>query len=162
MPMEQLKSKAIYMLSMLVFLSPFTGINSVGSVLPYYMVKNAAQGYFEANTPMPEVRDTDILAVMDTLAFCESGYVSSEQNNDTVTIVDVNGYRSYGRFQFQLATFKQYAERYGLIEQGLTNDEIRPLLIDGELQDKLVYKMLDEDRGNLLHWLTCTRMHNLS
>lgn len=87
------------------------------------------------------------LAVLDSLNRCESG-------DRYVVIVDTNGYHSYGYFQYQLATFRSYGERYELFPKGLTDEELRELTKDRELQYLLTARILKDGGRN--NWYTCS------
>lgn len=66
-----------------------------------------------------------------------------------ITIVDVNNRLSHGCLQFQEATLRMYATRYGLIEPGA---DIQPFFHDCEFQKELARRMILEDYDNWRHW----------
>lgn len=96
---------------------------------------------------MHKTEHSEIPKIIKDLIQCESG----GKNNK---IVDINGYYSYGILRFQLATFREYGEKYGLIEKGLTNERLRILIMDKDLQIKLTEKILKEP-GGWKHWRNC-------
>ena len=154
--MKQFKT---YLLSSLLIFAPIMPLNGVflsgGSIISLSDIIVALRADLEQTEPIVEVKSPEILAKMDKLSFCESG------NREDVVIIDTNGYRSYGKFQFQLATFRAFAEKYELITKGLTNDELRPLLLDGELQSNLVYEMLENEPESISAWRNCANKHGL-
>lgn len=153
---DKLKTYLLSVTMLFMPIMPLNGAFGVGpSIVGMLDIKTAVEGIFEQEKPIVEVQDPEILAKMEKLSLCESN------NREDVVIVDTNGYRSYGKFMFQLATFRQFAEQYELITKGLTNDELRPLLLDGELQSKLVYEMLENDPTAIGHWRNCANKHGL-
>lgn len=154
--MKQIKALIVWVVTIISFnLPPVYGFFPLSSIITLLQDKNPVEVIFEQKKGIEEVLDPSIVEKMEVLAQCESG------NRDDIVIVDTNGYRSYGKWQFQLATFRQYAEKYGLVEKGLSNDELRVHVLNGDLQAKVVYRMLTEDLGNLTHWKNCTTKHSL-
>jgi len=152
---NQLKYSALTLISFLSINGPILPGTGSSGIFLLPDIERLLQGNFEQEMPIPEVQDPAILAKMDKLAICESN------NREDVVIIDTNGYRSYGKFQFQLATFRAFAEKYELITKGLTNDELRPLLLDGELQSNLVYEMLENEPESISAWRNCANKHGL-
>jgi hypothetical protein len=58
-------------------------------------------------------------AWLGALEWCES-----KGDNEAVNWKDKDGTPSYYSFQFKPSTFKAYAEKYGLIKEGMTGQEI--------------------------------------
>lgn len=73
---------------------------------------------------------------------CESG------GNETIKVVDSNGYYSYGAFQFQKGTFLSQSDLYSL---GYTDKDI----FDYRKQKYLAHLMLKD--GGEGHWYNCTK-----
>lgn len=118
------------------------------------MLFSPAVGNVNATIPMPlistethKTERSETPKIIKDLIQCESG-------GKNIKIVDTNGYYSYGILQYQLATFRKYGEKYGLIEKGLTNKELRILIMDKNLQIRLTEKILEEPNG-WTHWLNC-------
>lgn len=137
-----------YFLSGIVLFAPFIGGSSG---IGLFEVKHLLEAKNEPIEAIVEEKDTELLAQIDKLAMCESSY------RDDIKIVDTNGWHSYGRYQFQLPTFRGYAEAYEIVPKGLSDDELREYIYDGELQAELVYKMLEDNPSNWTHWYNCAK-----
>jgi hypothetical protein len=88
---------------------------------------------------------TSLDAWIDKLAEKESG------NKERIKILDVNGRYSYGCLQFQMATFKSYSQRYGLVDPAnVTSWE--ETIYNCSLQKQIAKRMLLEKSGNWRHW----------
>ena len=85
---------------------------------------------------------------VDKLAMCESG------KRDDIRIVDSNGLYSYGRFQYQRATFISKVKQYGLMPNA-EDEEIMNNIYDKNIQTKLTIQILKEKFG-YRNWLNCT------
>jgi len=75
------------------------------------------------------------------LEWCESrGVITSVNPNDK------DNTPSYYSHQFKPGTFKSFGEKYGLIEKGKTDEEIKLLMKDYDLTIKIMQQMiLDKD-----------------
>ena len=62
------------------------------------------------------------------LAYHESRYLEHDK------ILDTNGYFSYGLLHFQLYTFLEQAEKYGVIPEDTSLEQGRILIMNPELQ----------------------------
>jgi len=82
------------------------------------------------------------------LAKCESG------GRDDIHILDSNDKYSYGRFQFQLTTFRGFGIQYGILPKEITEAEAEMLIYDQELQTKVASAMIKDGLLHL-HWVNC-------
>jgi hypothetical protein len=79
------------------------------------------------------------------LAEAESG------NRARIKILDVNGRYSYGCLQFQMATFKAYSTRYGLVDpDAITSWDEQ--IYNCQLQKQIAKRMIQEKPSNWRHW----------
>ena len=69
------------------------------------------------------------------LAYHESKYLKHDK------ILDTNGYYSYGVLHFQLYTFLEQAEKFGVISEDTDLDVGRILIMDPELQLRTICRM---------------------
>ena len=77
------------------------------------------------------------------LRWCESKFSDSAINPK-----DVDGPRSYIRYQFKPRTFLNFGIEYGLLPKNTTIKQIMELLKDGDLQEQIVVGMI-ENKVNL-------------
>ena len=82
---------------------------------------------------------------LESLAAKESG------NRAGIKILDVNGRYSYGCLQFQMATFRSYSARYGLVDPAAVTSW-EELLYDCSLQKRIAKRMIQENPANWRHW----------
>lgn len=78
------------------------------------------------------------------LEWCESNGIYEAINPN-----DLDNTPSYYSFQFKPSTFKQYGEKYGVIEKGLSNDEVFQKMKSHELQREIVSYMLNDQSVKL-------------
>lgn len=86
--------------------------------------------------------------VLDMLSKCESG-------NRWIVILDVNGKYSYGWLQWQLHSFKEYGEKYNIIQKGMSDEELRHWIGFKSLQYRIADKLLSD--GNWKPWFNCLK-----
>lgn len=72
------------------------------------------------------------------MGMCESGL------RDHIKVLDSNDKYSYGRLQFQMATWLSYGKAFGATKENI---------YDGNLQDQVARAMLD--KGLSYNWKTC-------
>jgi len=86
--------------------------------------------------------------VLNQLASLESNWMLYDE------ILDVNGYFSRGIFHFQLYTFLEQAEKYGVIPKGTSIEEGRILVMNPELQIRTICRMGNDSLDNIKkHWV---------
>jgi len=73
------------------------------------------------------------------LAYHESRYLEHDK------ILDTNGYFSYGLLHFQLYTFLEQAEKYGVIPEDTSLEQGRILIMNPELQLRTICRMGNDD-----------------
>lgn len=78
---------------------------------------------------------------IEKLINCESGW------NEKIKVLDTDGYYSYGLGQFHMVTWLKYGKAFGATKENI---------YDGELQQKVIRKMLDDGGAN--HWYVCSRV----
>lgn len=102
-----------------------------------------------AGAPTSTVTSTVVTTNLDLwlnkLAFAESN------NRANIKVLDVNGRYSYGCLQFQMATFKSYADRYDLADPATVTDW-EALIYDCSFQKQVAKRMIQEKPGNWRHW----------
>ena len=86
------------------------------------------------------ITEKNVYEVLSKLAQCESG------GKRVVEIVDTNGYKSYGTYQFQKRTFDTFGKKYGLPH---TN------IMDRGQQTAIARMMLLN--GGARHWTNCMK-----
>ena len=79
---------------------------------------------------------------LEKLLGCESA------GSTTVKVLDTNSRYSYGKYQFQMATWLGQSEHYKL-------DYKEEDIFDGDKQRYLAHLMLSD--GGMRHWYVCTR-----
>lgn len=77
------------------------------------------------------------------LEWCES-----RGDNSAINEEDLDGTPSYYAFQFKPATFRYYAEQYGIIEKGLPEAELMNELADFENTRATVWEMMKDPGVN--------------
>ena len=92
--------------------------------------------------------------LLDDLAYCES------RNRPEIKIVDTNGYYSYGMFQFQLATWNYYIEKYDLLPEAEVY-EYKNLIQDGDFQRHVTRTILENEPLAWKNWWTCGQLVGL-
>lgn len=89
------------------------------------------------------------------LEWCES-----RGNNTAVNAEDLDGTPSYYAFQFKPGTFRGYAEKYGIIEKGLSDRELMNELADYSKTRATVWEMMQDSS---VKWETqfpwCVKKH---
>lgn len=92
------------------------------------------------------IHDISVDVVIPKLIACESG-------GRDIKIIDTNGYYSYGVLMFQLATFKEYGIKYGMVSSTITNAQLRVLMKQPDTEIKLARQMLLN--GLWRNWFNC-------
>jgi len=97
-----------------------------------------------------EARDKEerMNALLDRLMTCESG------GRHDIVIVDTNGKKSYGHFQFQESTWIELIGRYGLLPNAEPNEYMN-FIMDASLQ-RTVTRLALED-GESWRWSNCVK-----
>ena len=83
------------------------------------------------------------------LSWCEN-----RGRNETPAHMDTNGKYSYGKYQFQIATFLSYGKFYGLIPQDTTVEQAKKLVFEETITDRLV-EYMHEDKQDF-NWKICS------
>jgi len=91
----------------------------------------------------------ELTPFVEYLSWCES------RHKPHIKVLDTNGAYSYGRFQFQMHTFKWYVQRYNLAPD-IEEAEYLNLIYDGDFQEKVVRRVLEEGRND---WYMCTKSY---
>jgi hypothetical protein len=77
--------------------------------------------------------------------------IAESNNRANIKVLDVNGRYSYGCLQFQMATFKAYSTRYGLLDASEVVSWEKHLY-DCGLQKQIAKRMIQEKPANWRHW----------
>jgi len=89
--------------------------------------------------------------VIEHLSWCESRHNPLAYNKaDPVTA-------SYGRFQYKWDTFVWFGDKYDLFPDDIEEAEIENLIWDGDFQEKMTRKALEDGRWKM--WFNCLRGH---
>jgi hypothetical protein len=91
----------------------------------------------------PVVLNHRVETWISALEWCESAGIT-----EAINPRDSDGTPSYYSFQWKPGTFRMYAERYGLISKGMTDEEIMGDMQDYELEREIIRKMVDDPRVN--------------
>lgn len=75
------------------------------------------------------------------LEWCESAGIP-----EAINPRDRDGTPSYYSFQWKPSTFRQYGERYGLFEKGLSEQQIEALMKNYEMSREIVRRMVDDPK----------------
>lgn len=89
-----------------------------------------------------------ILQKMEDLALCESS------NNPLALNPDDKGTPSYGLFQYKETTWKRYIKQYNLLPEA-EEHEYMNFIYDEELQRKLTFLILKNEKDGWRHWYNC-------
>ena len=97
--------------------------------------------------------DTHMEAYLSAIEFCEtSGYREIVQ-------LDSNNKLSYGAFQFQFETFRDYGKKYGIIKQEATDGEVKNMIMDYDIQRSIAREMVRNGLDSQ-HWKICYKKLN--
>jgi hypothetical protein len=147
-----MKNRIAYpLLLLLIFTPTYTpnlGLFGGGSVFTLLSDKLVSQSPTAPKKGILDTRDPVLVAQIEELALCESS------GRENIKILDTNGWYSHGCLQFQVPTFKQYCERYGIFPEAEYEDYIN-LIGDCQIQKDLAYDMIKEDPKNWGHWKVC-------
>lgn len=88
-----------------------------------------------------------IKAILSDLRLCESG-----GKDNAINKVDLDGTSSWGRYQFKPETLYYFATRYKILED-VEPKEIYNVLMDGELQERVLIQMIEEYGHERSFWL---------
>lgn len=133
-----------------------TNLNAITSTATYAATTLAQQSTTSVSTSIASstssttpatstVVTTNLDAWLSKLATAESG------NRANIKVLDVNGRYSYGCLQFQMGTFKEYSQRYGIIDPAyVTSWEV--LIYNCDLQKRIAKRMIQEKASNWRHW----------
>ena len=134
----------------------FAGIilGTILSILPLRIPFNGHIFVVEAplltNGQILELEEkTSLGGILEDLGVCESS------NREDVVIIDSNGYKSYGKYQFQLYTFMEFGKKYDFLPLDITEVQAREAIMDNELQEKIAFNMLKD--GLWKHWKNCLK-----
>ena len=111
--------------------------------------KASAQKKKEVAKPQPT--PTEVGTMSDLDRWIERLAEKESNNRAGIKILDVNGRYSYGCLQFQLATFKSYSTRYGILDA----DEViswEDELYNCAQQKQIAKRMILEKHRNWRHW----------
>lgn len=97
--------------------------------------------------------DTHMEAYLSAIEFCEtSGYREIVQ-------LDSNDKLSYGAFQFQFETFRDYGKKYGILKAEATDMEVKNVIMDYQIQRSIAREMVKEGLDSV-HWKICYKKLN--
>jgi len=103
--------------------------------------------------PIQKEIDWHMEAYLTAIEFCEtSGYHEIVQ-------MDSNDKLSYGAFQFQFETFRDYGKKYGLIKKETSDNEVKNMIMDYDLQRSIAREMVKEGLDSQ-HWKICYKKLN--
>jgi hypothetical protein len=118
-------------------------IIALGFLIPALTVFTFFMGYNAAGKDEPQdpERNHRLETWITSLEWCESAGIP-----EAINPRDRDGTPSYYSFQWKPATFRQYGERYELIEKGLSDAQIMAIMKDYELSREIVRKMVDDPK----------------
>lgn len=122
-----------------------TATYGTDSVLAAISTTSSSTNASSATSTASSTVTTNLDVWLEKLAMAESN------NRANIKVLDVNGRYSYGCLQFQMATFKSYSARYGLLDPAtVTSWETH--IYDCELQKEIATHMIQEKSANWRHW----------
>lgn len=122
-----------------------TGITgALGDVLP----ENSHVANTVQNNEKTQVSAYDSLTHQQQVWVNALEWCESRGKKEAINPNDVDNTPSYYSFQFKPSTFKQYGEKYGVIEKNLEEEELKNLLKDHFLQREIVSHMLGDKTIN--------------
>lgn len=132
-------------------LAPATTIGLL-SILP-----NAKQTVVRETSLLTPILSLRLERILKDLRRCESG-----NRDEAVNEVDLDGTASYGRYQFKPATLYGWIVRYGILPD-IEPSEIMNVIMDGELQEKVLIEAIKEN-GRSEKWFLsqfpqCSRIY---
>lgn len=71
-------------------------------------------------------------------------------------IIDSNKKRSYGKFCYQVETFKMFVKRYNMLPQA-EDKEVLNFISDDTFQKELTVRVIRDNPKNWTHWFTSTK-----
>ena len=81
---------------------------------------------------------------LDAMRDCESDY-----NDKAINPKDTDGTPSWGRYQFKIGTLLTFGKKYGFFSDTATRQDAKKKIFDGEFQEKIFIKMIDDPDVNL-------------
>ena len=134
-----------------------TNLNAITATATYGSTAKPATSSTTSSTVMGTIPNTASTTASTTLVYTNldawlDHLAEKESNNrERIKVLDVNGRYSYGCLQFQMATFKAYSTRYGLVD-ATTVTSWEELLYSCSLQKKVAKHMILEKNSNWRHW----------
>ena len=99
-----------------------------------------------------ELSKVEILTpYLQDLAQCESG------GRPDIKILDTNNYYSYGKYQYQLATWKKYGIEFGYFEKDISDAEARKHIYKEWLQDDMTLRIFLNYPEAWRMWYNCSK-----
>ena len=92
---------------------------------------------------------------LNALSQCESG------GRTDIKVLDVNGYYSYGKYQYQLLTWRRYGIKFGYWDNTITDTELRTHIYKEWLQDDMTARILLTEKNGWRNWVTCGKKAGL-
>ena len=93
------------------------------------------------------VADPIISKILNRLRSCESGGKDEAINEN-----DLDNTPSYGRYQFKPGTMYEWGTKMGILTN-IESPEIMNVIMDGELQEMILVKKLEESWRNESFWM---------
>ncbi len=134
-----------------------TNLNAITATTTYGTAARTIASSITSSTVMGTIPNTASTTASSTLvytnldAWLEDLAMKESHNQERIKVLDVNGRYSYGCLQFQMATFKSYSTRYGLVDPN-TVVSWEELLYNCSLQKKIAKHMILENNSNWRHW----------
>lgn len=100
-----------------------------------------------APTPSPSLSPR-ISRILADLRPCESG-----GRDWAVNEVDLDNTASYGRYQFKPSTLQMWGLRYEILPKDIEPAEIMNVIMDGELQEKILIEAIKENGYKKSFWM---------
>lgn len=105
-----------------------------------------------AREPEPEPTPEPLLTHEQTVWMHALQWCESHGNGEAINKVDKDGTPSYYWYQFKPGTFRQYGEKYLLIETGKSDEEIMELMKNYELTYSIMEHMVADPTITAKQW----------
>ena len=96
-----------------------------------------------------KVEQARISRILADLRQCESG-----GNDEAINPEDLDGTPSFSRYQFKPSTLYEWGMRYKILPIDLEKAEIMNIIMDGELQEKVLVEAIREYGKSSKFWLS--------
>lgn len=139
------KSKKLILIILIVLLA---GISY------FFFNRDSIKQTIESSITMIEsIRKERTMEWLEKISMCESS-----NNPKAINLKDRDGTASYGLLQFKPNTFREYAEKYGIIGKEADLDWIMTIIWEEKIQKRLGYLILKNEPEKAKHlWPNCYR-----